>query len=272
MDWSKNANSPGFQPTFFAHPKPNDATRYPTPTPIFALLDQPRQGLPRIAEAMGAIKARPVWSTTVAPDGPAIPARHPKGPVSASCNPWTTFSPSPSTRLLQDAVNANSSVRVKTRRRSHEFYNGYASPADHALPRHGPFPPTETIHDKISSSSASRTNCCPRQAAPSAGHDHVVILNDDIRNLFQQIVRGDYLSKTNIALDFFDASINRIGAWVVGTRAAKKGLLCALLEPTAMLNDFENNGDGAMKLAMLENSDLPSRCRRNVLPQIWHAP
>ncbi|HQL08456.1 MAG TPA: L-rhamnose isomerase, partial [Lentisphaeria bacterium] len=82
--------------------------------------------------------------------------------------------------------------------------------------------------------------------------DHVVILNDDIRNLFQQIVRGDYLSKTNIALDFFDASINRIGAWVVGTRAAKKGLLCALLEPTAMLNDFENNGDGAMKLAMLE--------------------
>ena len=80
----------------------------------------------------------------------------------------------------------------------------------------------------------------------------MVILNDDIRNLFQQVVRGGFLNKIDIALDFFDASINRIGAWVIGTRAAQKGLLSALLEPHDLLESYEKADDGAMRLALLE--------------------
>ena len=80
----------------------------------------------------------------------------------------------------------------------------------------------------------------------------MVILNDDIRNLFQQVVRGGFLNKIDIALDFFDASINRIGAWVIGTRAAQKGLLAALVEPRDLLESYEKADDGAMRLALLE--------------------
>ena len=84
--------------------------------------------------------------------------------------------------------------------------------------------------------------------------DHVVILNDDLRNLFQEIVRADALNRVNIGLDFFDASINRIGAWVIGTRAAQKALLIALLEPIDKLREFDNNGQYAERLALLEET------------------
>jgi len=82
--------------------------------------------------------------------------------------------------------------------------------------------------------------------------DHVVILSDELRAIAEQIVRGDYLERVHIGLDFFDASINRVAAWVIGTRCMLKALLIALLEPTDKLREMEISGDFTSRLAMLE--------------------
>jgi L-rhamnose isomerase len=86
--------------------------------------------------------------------------------------------------------------------------------------------------------------------------DHVVILNDDVRALCQEIVRGGALDRVDLALDFFDASINRIAAWVVGARSTRMALLSALLEPTARLRELEDAGQDGAKLAVLQDIKL----------------
>ena len=82
--------------------------------------------------------------------------------------------------------------------------------------------------------------------------DHVVILSDNLRRLMQELVRGDYLARTHIGLDYFDASINRIAAWVIGTRNAQRALLLAMLEPIDMMREFDRDGDYTQRLAMSE--------------------
>ena len=82
--------------------------------------------------------------------------------------------------------------------------------------------------------------------------DHVVVLSDDLRAIAEEVVRGDFLGRVHIGLDFFDASINRVAAWVIGTRCMLKALLIALLEPTQALRDLEAAGDYTGRLAMLE--------------------
>ena len=82
--------------------------------------------------------------------------------------------------------------------------------------------------------------------------DHVVILSDDLQAIAQEIVRGDYLDRVHIGLDYFDASINRIAAWAIGTRNMQRALLMALLEPTAQLAELERAGDFTGRLALLE--------------------
>ncbi len=82
--------------------------------------------------------------------------------------------------------------------------------------------------------------------------DHVVILSDELRAIAEELVRGDYLERVHIGLDFFDASINRVAAWVIGTRCMLKALLIALLEPTSKLREMEMSGDFTSRLAMLE--------------------
>jgi L-rhamnose isomerase len=103
--------------------------------------------------------------------------------------------------------------------------------------------------------------------------DHVVLFDDATRAIMEELVRGSFLSRTHIGLDFFDASINRIAAWVIGTRNAQKSLLAALLEPIAQLRDAENSGDYATRLALLEEAKtLPlgavwdEFCERNGTP------
>jgi L-rhamnose isomerase len=82
--------------------------------------------------------------------------------------------------------------------------------------------------------------------------DHVVILSDELRAIAEELVRGDYLERVHIGLDFFDASINRVAAWVIGTRCMLKALLIALLEPVEKLREMEMSGDFTSRLAMLE--------------------
>jgi len=137
---------------------------------------------------------------------------------------------------------------------SHEFYLGYALKNDVLLCLDaGHYHPTEVISDKIS---AVLTFLDEILLHVSRGvrwdSDHVVILSDELRAIAQEIVRGEYLNRVHIGLDFFDASINRVAAWVIGTRCMLKALLMALLEPTEKLKHAEADGDFTWRLAMLE--------------------
>ena len=82
--------------------------------------------------------------------------------------------------------------------------------------------------------------------------DHVVTLTDELQAIMQEIVRGGYLSRTHVGLDFFDASINRVAAWVIGTRNALRAMLMAMLEPLEQMKSFEQSGDFTSRLVLLE--------------------
>ncbi len=137
---------------------------------------------------------------------------------------------------------------------SHEFYMGYGLTRKPLICLDmGHFHPTETIHDKLSSILTFKDEVLLHVSRPIRwDSDHIVLFNDDVKNVFHELVRGEALSRANIALDFFDASVNRVGAWVIGTRAAFKAILYALLEPTRQIQEMETRGNLAGKLAMLE--------------------
>jgi L-rhamnose isomerase len=144
---------------------------------------------------------------------------------------------------------------------SHEFYLGYAIANRKLLCLDsGHFHPTEGIADKIS---AVMTWLPEILLHVSRGvrwdSDHVVILSDELRAIAEEVVRGGYLSRVHIGLDFFDASINRVAAWVIGTRAMQKAILMALLEPIDLLRQHETTGNFTRRLALLEEAkSLPS--------------
>ena len=137
---------------------------------------------------------------------------------------------------------------------SHEFYLGYAVANRKLLCLDaGHFHPTETIADKLSAVLMFLDEILLHVSRGVRwDSDHVVILNDDLRAIAEELVRGDFLDRVHIGLDFFDASINRIAAWVIGSRAMLKALLLALLEPTAKLRELEAQGDFTARLALIE--------------------
>jgi L-rhamnose isomerase len=158
---------------------------------------------------------------------------------------------------------------------SHEFYLGYAITRQKMLCLDtGHFHPTEVVSDKISS---------VLQYVPSLllhvsrgvrwDSDHVVIMTDELQAIAQELVRGDLLGRVRIGLDYFDASINRVAAWVIGARCLLRALLMALLEPVERLRQLERNGELTARLAMLEElKALPfaavwdEYCRRHGVP------
>jgi L-rhamnose isomerase len=138
---------------------------------------------------------------------------------------------------------------------SHELYYGYALTRGKILTLDtGHYHPTESVADKIS---AVLTFLPEILLHVSRGvrwdSDHVVVLNDELEGLAQELVRGEYLDRTHIGLDYFDASINRVAAWTIGARNMLKALLKALLEPTAALRTLEADGDYTARLALLED-------------------
>jgi len=137
---------------------------------------------------------------------------------------------------------------------SHEFYLGYALQHQVLLCLDtGHFHPTETVSDKISSVLSFLNEILLHVSRPVRwDSDHVVILSDELRDLAAELVRGDYLKRTHIGLDYFDASINRVAAWVIGTRCMIKALLAALLEPADKLRELENSSDFTARLALME--------------------
>ncbi|WP_319481496.1 L-rhamnose isomerase [uncultured Draconibacterium sp.] len=137
---------------------------------------------------------------------------------------------------------------------SHDFYLGYAIKNDKLICLdNGHFHPTEQVGDKISSVLQFVDEILLHVTRPVRwDSDHVVTLNEDVQLIASEIMRNNFLDRVNIGLDFFDASINRIGAYVTGTRAAQKAFLIAALEPTKSLVAIEEAGKNFERLAMLE--------------------
>jgi len=137
---------------------------------------------------------------------------------------------------------------------SHEFYLGYAIQNGVLLCLDsGHFHPTEVISDKISSVLTFLDEVLLHVSRGVRwDSDHVVTLSDELQAIAQEIVRGEFLDRVHIGLDFFDASINRVAAWVIGTRNVLRALLMALLEPLHRMRELEVAGDYSVRLALLE--------------------
>jgi len=263
VQWAK-ANGLGmdFNGTYFSHPKAADGfTLSSANERIRRFWVEHGIACRRIGAYMGKQLGTPCVTNTWIPDGyKDIPADR-KGPrerLKQSLN-----------EILAERMNRNHLLDAVEGKLfglgsesyvvgSHEFYLGYAVANGTLLCLDtGHFHPTETVSDKIS---AVMTFVDEILLHVSRGvrwdSDHVVILSDELEALAQELVRGDYLDRTHIGLDFFDASINRIAAWVIGTRCMLRALLMALLEPTRLLQRTEAKGDFTSRLAMLEEMKI----------------
>ncbi|WP_078544521.1 L-rhamnose isomerase [Litchfieldia alkalitelluris] len=137
---------------------------------------------------------------------------------------------------------------------SHEFYMGYALKNNKlCLLDTGHYHPTETVSNKISSMLLYSDKVALHVSRPVRwDSDHVVIFDDELREIALEIVRNDALDKVMIGLDFFDASINRIAAWTIGTRNMIKSLLAAMLVPNDYLRQLQEDGNFTERLALFE--------------------
>ncbi len=143
---------------------------------------------------------------------------------------------------------------------SHEFYLAYAIKRQIVLCLDmGHFHPTENVADKLSSVSLSVDELLLHVSRPMRwDSDHVILLNDDIMMMAQELVFADLIERTHIGLDFFDATISRTAAWVIGTRNMQKALLRALLLPQDRLKAAEEKLDFTTRLVLTEEAkDLP---------------
>ena len=139
---------------------------------------------------------------------------------------------------------------------SMDFFEGYCASRKviYTLDT-GHYEPTENVSDKVASLLLFVPELMLHVSRPVRwDSDHVTIMNDQTLDLFKEIVRAGALHRAHIGLDYFDASINRIGAYVIGIRATQKCLLSALLEPLAKLREYEDTGRGFQRLALLEEA------------------
>jgi L-rhamnose isomerase len=259
IDWAKqNKLGMDFNGTFFAHPKAETGfTLSSADEAVRKFWVEHGIACRKIGAAMGKALGTPCVTNTWVPDGYKdipIDRKGPRQRLKRSLDEM--FAEKMDKTHLLDAVESklfgigSESCVIG----SHEFYLGYAVANKTLLCLDtGHFHPTEVVSDKIS---AVMTFVDEILLHVSRGvrwdSDHVVILSDELRALAAELVRGDYLERTHIGLDFFDASINRVAAWVIGTRCMIKALLLALLEPTKMLRAAEDTRDFTTRLAMLE--------------------
>lgn len=158
---------------------------------------------------------------------------------------------------------------------SHEFYMGYGLTRNKLICLDaGHFHPTEVISNKLSSLSLFGEGMLLHVSRPVRwDSDHVVIMDDELQEIAKELVRNDLLGKTHVGLDFFDATINRVAAWVIGTRNTQKALMKAMLEPTNVLKEAELIGDFTTRLALTEElKDFPFADIWNYYCQENHVP
>jgi L-rhamnose isomerase len=261
IDWAK-AHKLGldFNPTYFSHPKAADGfTLSHADKGIRQFWVEHGIACRKIGAAMGKSLGTPCVTDIWIPDGykdTPVDRKGPRERLEQSLDEIFAERINPKHNL--DAVEpklfglGSESYVVG----SHEFYLGYAVRNKKLLCLDtGHFHPTETVADKISAVMSSLDEILLHVSRGVRwDSDHVVVLGDDLVTLAQELVRGDFLARTHIGLDYFDASINRVAAWTIGARAMIKALLIALLEPTAKLREAENAGDFTARLAMLEEA------------------
>ncbi|MCH2594668.1 MAG: L-rhamnose isomerase [Pirellulales bacterium] len=259
MDWARDQNLKlDFNPTYFSHAKSDDGfTLAHSNKAIRQFWIDHGIRCRQIGAAMGEAQGAPCITNFWIPDGykdTPVDRRGPRERLVASLD--EIFSTSIDPALNRDAVECkligigSESYVVG----SHEFYLGYAARNQKLLCLDaGHFHPTEVISDKISSVLQWVEELLLHVSRGVRwDSDHVVTMTDELHAIAQEIVRGNYLDRVNVGLDFFDASINRIAAWVIGTRATLKALLMALLDPIDLMRDYESNGDFTARLVLLE--------------------
>lgn len=259
IDWAKSKGMGlDFNPTFFSHPLADDgftlASRDEAKRAFWV-----RHGIAcrRIGAAMGRSLGSPCVTNVWIPDGyKDIPAdrKTPRELLRLSLD--EIFAERMDPAHLLDAVEGklfgigSESYVVG----SHEFYLGYAVRNGKLVCLDaGHYHPTETIADKITSVLQYLPEILLHVSRGVRwDSDHVVILTDDLRAIAEEIVWNGYTQRVHIGLDFFDASINRVAAWVIGTRCMIKALLAALLAPSNTLREMEAQGDFTGRLALME--------------------
>ena len=229
-----------FNPTYFAHPRAADGRTLTHPDEaVRRFWVEHGIACRRIGKAIGAALGSPCVTNVWIPDGSKdtpVDRRGPRERLARSLD--EVFAEPIDQALNRDAVESklfgigSESYVVG----SHEFYLGYALTRKKLLCLDtGHFHPTEVVSDKISAVLAWLDEIVLHVSRGVRwDSDHVVTLSDELQAIAQEIVRGDYLGRVHIGLDFFDASINRVAAWVIGARSTLKALLLALLEPTPL--------------------------------------
>lgn len=265
VDWARDQGiGLDFNPTFFAHAKADDNLT----------LSHPDQGIRDfwiehgkrsrdIAAQMGAALGSPCVNNIWVPDGykdTPVDRMSARARLEASLDAMLT--PPQSKVQMLDAVESKLfgiGVEACTVG-SHEFYMGYAIRKGILLCLDmGHFHPTENIADKLSAVALSLDEILLHVSRPMRwDSDHVILLNDDIMQMAQELVSTGLLGRTHIGLDFFDATISRTAAWVIGTRNMQKALLRALLLPLEQLKSAESELDFSKRLAVTEEfKDMP---------------
>jgi len=259
IDWAKSVKMGlDFNPTYFSHPKAADGFT----------LAHPDRGIREFwiehgirSRMIGAEMGRQLGSTTATnvwiPDGfKDVPADRisPRERLIESLD--KIFATQIDPAIHADAVEAKlfgigcESYTVG----SHEFYMGYAvSRRKHLTLDAGHFHPTEVISDKLSSMLLYVPGLVLHVSRPVRwDSDHVVLLDDELLAIGRELARSGRLDKVHIGLDYFDASINRVAAWVIGTRNMLKSMLIAFLEPGTALRKAELAGDYTTRLVLYE--------------------
>lgn len=265
VDWAKDRGlGLDFNPTFFAHAKADDNLT----------LSHPDQGIRdfwiehgcrcrEIAARMGAELGSPAVNNIWVPDGSKdIPVDRMAARRRLEASLDAMFAtPLPKAQLIDAVESKLFGIGVEAMTvGSHEFYLGYAARKGTALCLDmGHFHPTESVADKLSAVALSVGHILLHVSRPMRwDSDHVVLLNDDLLAMAQELVFAGLLAKTSIGLDFFDATISRTAAWVVGVRNMQKALLHALLQPQARLKAAEARLDFTARLVTTEElKDLP---------------
>jgi L-rhamnose isomerase len=265
VDWAKEQGlGLDFNPTFFAHEKADDNLT----------LSHPDQGIRDfwiehgrrsrdIAARMGAALGSPCVNNVWVPDGykdTPVARMAPRQRLENSLNAMMETSQD-KTHMLDAVESKLFGIGVEACTvGSHEFYMGYAIRKGTLLCLDmGHFHPTENVADKLSSVALSVDEILLHVSRPMRwDSDHVILLDDAILQMAQELVSADLLGRTHIGLDFFDATISRTAAWVIGTRNMQKALLRALLAPWDGLKSAENKLDYTSRLVVTEEiKDLP---------------
>jgi len=259
MDWAKkNDVKLDFNSTFFSHPKSESGYTLSDFDPeIRKFWIEHLRRCRRIAEEMGRQQGDACIHNIWIPDGEkdkTVSRMKHRELLKQSLD--EALAERIDTKYLKDTVECKlfgiGSESFVTG--SHEFYMGYAVKNNMMLTLDaGHFHPTEVISDKISSMLLFVPVVNLHVSRPERwDSDHVVILTDELQALSQEIVRSGQIDRVHIGLDYFDASINRLGAYVVGIRSAQKAMLQAMLEPTEKLRDFELKNNNFQRMAYLE--------------------